>query len=134
MFGGGADAVQIFDTAGVLPGGRATQGISHRKDGCTGAPALLAQQPAPGESAQTEALQAAIRKALSTLRTTRATTRRRPNPTTTAGVARIAQEFDAVVSGTAQATQKILAAAEEIDQAADNLSVAPNNRIEQGVA
>ncbi len=39
-----------------------------------------------------------------------------------------------MVSGTAQATQKILAAAEEIDQAADSLSAALKGRIEQGAA
>ena len=39
-----------------------------------------------------------------------------------------------MVSGTEQATQKILAAAEEIDIAANNLSAAFNGKIEQGVA
>lgn len=47
---------------------------------------------------------------------------------------RIAHELDAVVSGTAQATQRILAAAEEIDQLADNLSAALNGRMEQELA
>ncbi len=37
-------------------------------------------------------------------------------------------------AGTAQATQQILAAAEEIDQLADNLSAALNGRIEQELA
>jgi len=49
-------------------------------------------------------------------------------------LARIAQELDAVTAGSAQATQKILAAAEEIDQLADNLSAALNGRIEQELA
>ena len=39
-----------------------------------------------------------------------------------------------MVSGTAQDTQKILAAAEEIDQAADNLSAALKGKIEQDAA
>ena len=47
---------------------------------------------------------------------------------------RIAHELDAVIAGTAQATQKILAAAEEIDQLADNLSAALKGRIEQELA
>jgi chemotaxis protein CheZ len=48
--------------------------------------------------------------------------------------ARIAHELDAVVQGTEHATQMILAAAEEIDAAANNLSAALNGRIEQGLA
>src|SRR5271167_2492634 len=47
---------------------------------------------------------------------------------------RIANELLAVTSGTEQATQKILAAAEEIDQLANNLSAALNGKIEQGPA
>ena len=47
---------------------------------------------------------------------------------------RIAHELGAVTAGTAHATQKILAAAEEIDQLADNLSAALKGRIEQELA
>lgn len=47
---------------------------------------------------------------------------------------RIAHELNAVVEGTERATQRILAAAEEIDAAANNLSAALNGRIEQGLA
>ena len=47
---------------------------------------------------------------------------------------RIAHELNAVVEGTERATQKILAAAEEIDAAANNLSAALDGRIEQGLA
>lgn len=47
---------------------------------------------------------------------------------------RITDELDAVTAGTAQATQKILAAAEEIDQLADNLSAALKGRLEQELA
>jgi hypothetical protein len=47
---------------------------------------------------------------------------------------RIAHELDAVTAGTAQATQKILAAAEEIDQLANSLSAALKGRIEQDLA
>lgn len=49
-------------------------------------------------------------------------------------MARIAQELDAVAADSAQATQKILAAAEEIDQLADNLSASLKGRIEQDLA
>ncbi len=52
----------------------------------------------------------------------------------TGNLERIAHELDAVVSGTAQATQRILAAAEEIDQLADNLAAALNGRMEQELA
>ena len=45
---------------------------------------------------------------------------------------RIANELLAVTDGTEQATQKILAAAEEIDQLANNLSAALKGKIEQG--
>lgn len=47
---------------------------------------------------------------------------------------RVAHELNAVVQGTERATQKILAAAEEIDAAANNLSAALDGRIEQGLA
>ena len=47
---------------------------------------------------------------------------------------RVACELDAVIKGSEQATQKILAAAEDIDQAANNLSAALKGEIEQGLA
>jgi hypothetical protein len=47
---------------------------------------------------------------------------------------RIAHELAAVTAGTDQATQKILAAAEEIDQLANTLTAALKGRIEQGLA
>jgi len=47
---------------------------------------------------------------------------------------RIANELDAVMQGSEQATQKILAAAEEIDQAANTLSAALKSESEQGLA
>jgi chemotaxis protein CheZ len=51
-----------------------------------------------------------------------------------APIPRIAHELMAVVNGTERATQKILAAAEEIDSAANNLSAALDGKIEQGLA
>ena len=47
---------------------------------------------------------------------------------------RASNELDAVMGGTEQATQKILAAAEEIDQVANTLSAALKNEFEQGLA
>jgi chemotaxis protein CheZ len=47
---------------------------------------------------------------------------------------RVGHELSAVVNGTEQATQKILAAAEEIDSAANNLSAALKGKIEQNLA
>ncbi len=51
-----------------------------------------------------------------------------------AHLARIGHELDAVLNGTEQATQKILTAAEEIDQTANNLSAALKGKIEQDFA
>lgn len=51
-----------------------------------------------------------------------------------APTSRIDQELQAVVSGTEQATQKILTAAEEIDHAANTLSAALDGKIEQELA
>jgi chemotaxis protein CheZ len=51
-----------------------------------------------------------------------------------AHLTRIGHELDAVVNGTDTATQKILAAAEEIDQTANNLSAALKGKIEQEFA
>ena len=52
----------------------------------------------------------------------------------TAQLTRIVQELEAVAADTAQATQKILAAAEEIDQLANNLAAALKGKLEQGAA
>jgi chemotaxis protein CheZ len=55
-------------------------------------------------------------------------------PHADAPMSRIDHELNAVVSGTEQATQKILTAAEEIDVAANTLSAALSGKIEQGLA
>ncbi|HKH80548.1 MAG TPA: protein phosphatase CheZ [Methylovirgula sp.] len=47
---------------------------------------------------------------------------------------RIADELEAVMAGGEQATQRILAAAEDIDQAANTLSAALKSDLEQGLA
>jgi len=58
----------------------------------------------------------------------------RSQPPSAAIATRIGHELSAVVNGTEHATQKILAAAEEIDSAANNLSAALKGRIEQNLA
>ena len=58
----------------------------------------------------------------------------RSSARTEAPMSRIDHELNAVVSGTEQATQKILAAAEEIDSSANNLSAALDGKLEQGLA
>lgn len=52
----------------------------------------------------------------------------------TVAAARVANELDAVMKGSEQATEKILAAAEDIDQAANNLSAGLKNEVEQELA
>src|ERR1700680_1100391 len=47
---------------------------------------------------------------------------------------RIAHELEEVVDSTERATQKVLAAAEEIDQVATNLAAALSGKFEQGLA
>lgn len=47
---------------------------------------------------------------------------------------RVAHELEEVVDSTERATQKVLAAAEEIDQVANSLAVALNGKFEQGLA
>jgi chemotaxis protein CheZ len=49
-------------------------------------------------------------------------------------ITRIAHELEEVVHSTERATQKVLAAAEEIDQVANNLAVALKGKFEQGLA
>jgi chemotaxis protein CheZ len=66
------------------------------------------------------------------------TGRRRAKPVArwpgTAPPSRIEQELNAVVTGTEQATQRVLAAAEQIDSAANTLTAALDGKIEQGLA
>jgi chemotaxis protein CheZ len=56
-----------------------------------------------------------------------------PDPATPP-MTRIAHELEEVVNSTEQATQKVLAAAEEIDQAANNLAAALGGKFERGLA
>jgi chemotaxis protein CheZ len=81
-----------------------------------------------------------IMQALAALRTSFATPAPRPaafDPApalNTAELSRMGDELQAVITSSAQATQKILAAAEEIDQLAHNLAATLKGRIEQGAA
>jgi chemotaxis protein CheZ len=54
--------------------------------------------------------------------------------TPAAPMTRIAHELEEVVTSTEQATQRVLAAAEEIDQVANNLTAALQGKFEQGLA
>jgi chemotaxis protein CheZ len=56
------------------------------------------------------------------------------SPTQAPPMTRIAHELEEVVNSTEQATQKVLAAAEEIDQVTKNLSAALTGKFEQGLA
>lgn len=56
------------------------------------------------------------------------------DPDSAARTAQITKELQAVMHGSEQATQKILAAAEDIDQAANNLSASLRGEIERGLA
>jgi chemotaxis protein CheZ len=58
----------------------------------------------------------------------------RSAPTGLAPMTRIAHELEAVSKGSEVATQKILAAVEDIDQAADNLAAALKDGIDRGLA
>jgi chemotaxis protein CheZ len=51
-----------------------------------------------------------------------------------ASIERVGRELKAVVTSTEQATQKVLGAAEQIDQLANNLSAALKGKIERGIA
>ncbi len=97
------------------------------------------------KNVHTKDLHAEVMQALGALRATLAAPR--PHPAASAGgergvttalhaaqLTRIVQELEAVVADTAQATQKILAAAEEIDQLANNLAAALKGKLEQGAA
>jgi chemotaxis protein CheZ len=85
---------------------------------------------------------AEIMQALQTLRATfHATTPRlvasaadNASPLNAAQLARIGHELEAVVTGTAHATQKILSAAEEIDQLAGNLAASLKGKLERDAA
>jgi chemotaxis protein CheZ len=57
-----------------------------------------------------------------------------PSAPQTPPLARVAHELTEVVSSTERSTQKVLAAAEAIDQVANNLSAALNGKFEQGLA
>jgi hypothetical protein len=92
-----------------------------------------------------DARHAEVMQALGALRAT--LTAARPRPTASAGsqgcvttalqtaqLTRVVQELEAVAADTTLATQKILAAAEEIDQLANNLAAALKGKLEQGAA
>lgn len=104
--------------------------------------AALATTPAPQPDAANAAQRAEIEQLASELHLIRAAI----GATQSEGVGgrgsvvragqmtRIGHELDAVMKNSEQATQRILAAAEDIDQAADNLVAALKGEIERGLA
>ena len=103
------------------------------------------RQPRPGDGSPALIHHDEVIQALGALRATLAapSPRRTPSAGSDHGVTtalqaaqlkRTGQELEAVVANTAQATQKILAAAEEIDQLANNLAAALKGKLEQDAA
>jgi chemotaxis protein CheZ len=98
--------------------------------------AILATAP-PAPTAQESLPQPdEIQRLTAELRLIHSAIRGTPQSQSGAGAptARIAGELQAVISDSELATQKILAAAEDIDQAANNLSVALKGDFEHGLA
>jgi chemotaxis protein CheZ len=96
-----------------------------------------APQPAPAESlrhATTERLISELHTIQSRLGGTPPHPAGREAWQTPAAAARIADELEAVMKGSEQATERILAAAEDIDQTANNLSAVLKDRAEQELA
>ena len=101
--------------------------------------ALLAKQPSSAHASSdvspthdTDRLTGELRLIQAALTGTTPADAEKPQPA--AASVRILSEIEATVAGSEQAAQKILAAAEDIDQAANNLSAALKNSIEQGLA
>ncbi len=90
-------------------------------------------QPSVPLEASPQAEVGALRALLTTVRAAVAGLDASPQ-TTAMTPTRISSELAAVIEGTARATHDILAAAEEIDQAANNLSAALKGRLEQDLA
>jgi chemotaxis protein CheZ len=101
--------------------------------------ALLTDRSVPARAETGGAGQDQIERLTSALRDVQATiagTNKEPATGNGQAVpaARIISELDAAVATSEQAAQKILAAAEDIDQAANNLSAALKDDIERGLA
>lgn len=86
------------------------------------APPALSRSAASALPGDVERLAARLRHVRAAITGTAQEPAGTDDPRAALASARIAQELDAVTQGSEQATQKILAAAEEIDQAANTLS------------
>jgi chemotaxis protein CheZ len=108
-----------------------TSAVARRDD-------AVAQSHAASRHAETMAALAALRAMLAAAMPQPAGNQASPPAATAAAarlsIARIACELEAVVSGSAQATDKILAAVEQIDELSHDLSAALIGRPEQGLA
>lgn len=102
--------------------------------------AALANAPSPPAAKAGKVLQDEIDRLAAELRSVRdAVAGTKPvggnvSPTHLAPATQIISELEAATCGSEQAAQKILAAAEDIDQAANNLSAALKSDIERGLA
>jgi chemotaxis protein CheZ len=102
--------------------------------------AMLAAAPAAASTQGSASRQEEIRRLVSELRLVQSAIRvdRRTQSAASgpamAPAARVAGELEAVIRDSELATQKILAAAEDIDQAANNLSAALKGDFENGLA
>lgn len=99
-----------------------------------GAPPQPGGQAPAGQQHQIKRLAAELRVIQSAIAGTKQEHGGRGSPPPALSAARIVGELEAVVTTSEQAAQKILAAAEDIDQAANNLSAALKGDIEQGLA
>jgi chemotaxis protein CheZ len=102
--------------------------------------AMLAAAPAAASTQGSASRQDEIRRLVSELRLIQSAIRADRQTQSAAGgpatapAARVAGELEAVIGDSELATQKILAAAEDIDQAANNLSAALKGDFENGLA
>jgi chemotaxis protein CheZ len=98
--------------------------------------AMLAAAPAAASTEGSASRQDEIRRLVSELRLIQSAIRADRQTQSAAGgpATRVAGELEAVIGDSELATQKILAAAEDIDQAANNLSAALKGDFENGLA
>jgi chemotaxis protein CheZ len=98
--------------------------------------AMLAAAPAAASTEGSASRQDEIRRLVSELRLIQSAIRADRQTQSAAGgpATRVAGELEAVIGDSELATQKILAAAEDIDQAANNLSAALKGDFETGLA
>jgi chemotaxis protein CheZ len=93
-----------------------------------------AQERTRAQIAQAQAYRAELELIADAVRTTRGELRGGPGADDLQSLGRASRELHAIVTGTEQATQQVLRAAEEIDQIANSLSAALKSGHERGLA